>query len=130
MIAYIDSSALVKLITLEAETDALLHWLGEHRPSLFTSDLLRTEVVRAVRRFDPAALLAAKELLLSVNLLAMPSSTFAHAAELDPKIIRSLDALHLASALDLGDELDVLVTYDDRLAEACALHGVAVVSPA
>jgi uncharacterized protein len=127
--AYIDSSAFVKLISLEAETDALLRWLGEHRPSLFASELLRTEVVRAVRRFDPNALVAAKELLLSVNLLAMPSSTFARAAELDPQILRSLDALHLASALELGDDLDVLVTYDDRLAEACALHGVAVVAP-
>ncbi len=129
MNAYIDSSAFVKLISLEPETDALLAWLGTHRPTLFAGELLRTEVIRAVRRFDPGALVGAKELLQTVNLLAMPSMTFARAAELDPRILRSLDALHLASALDLGDDLDVLVTYDDRLAEACALHGVAVVAP-
>ena len=129
MNVYIDTSAFVKLISLEPETDALLQWLSEHRPTLFSSELLRTEAIRAVRRFDPAALLTAKELLLTVNLLAMPSSTFARAAELDPRILRSLDALHLASALDLGDDLDALITYDDRLAEACALHGVAVVAP-
>ena len=129
MNVYIDTSAFVKLISLEPETDALLQWLSEHRPTLFSSELLRTEAIRAVRRFDPAALLTAKELLLTVNLLAMPSSTFARAAELDPHILRSLDALHLASALDLGDDLDALITYDDRLAEACALHGVAVVAP-
>ncbi len=130
MNVYVDSSAFVKLISLEPETDALLQWLGEHRPSLFASELLRTEVIRAVRRFDASALVATKELLLTVNLLAMPSSTFARAAELDPQILRSLDALHLASALDLGDDLDGLVTYDDRLAEACALHGIAVIAPA
>jgi uncharacterized protein len=129
MIAYIDSSAFMKLISLEPETDTLLRWLAEQRPTLFASELLRTEVIRAVRRFDPDALVVAKELLLTVNLLAMPSSTFARAAELDPQILRSLDALHLASALDLGDDLDVLVTYDDRLANACLLHGVAVVAP-
>lgn len=129
MIAYIDSSAFVKLVSFEPQTDALLDWIAEARPVLFASELLRTEVIRAVRRFDPNALVAAKDLLHAVNLLAMPSSTFARAAELDPGILRSLDALHLASALDLGDDLDVLVTYDDRLAEACALHGVAVVAP-
>ncbi len=129
MNVYIDTSAFVKLVSLEPETDALLGWIGEHRPSLFASELLRTEAIRAIRRFDAAALVTAKELLLTVNLLAMPSSTFARAAELDPKILRSLDALHLASALDLGDDLDGLVTYDERLAGACALHGVAVISP-
>lgn len=130
MIAYIDSSALVKLVSLETETDALLEWITDHQPTLFGSELLRTEVIRAVRRFDPRALEAAKELLRTVNLLAMPSSTFARAGELDPQILRTLDALHLASALDLGDDLDVLVTYDDRLTEACAIHGVRVVAPA
>ncbi len=130
MIAYIDSSALVKLVSLETETDALLEWITDHQPTLFGSELLRTEVIRAVRRFDPMALEAAKELLRTVNLLAMPSSTFARAGELDPQILRPLDALHLASALDLGDDLDVLVTYDDRLTEACAIHGVRVVAPA
>lgn len=129
MIAYIDSSAFVKLISFEPQTDALLDWIAKARPSLFANELLRTEVIRAVRRFDPNALVAAKDLLHTVNLLAMPSSTFARATELDPRILRSLDALHLASALDLGDDLDVLVTYDERLAEACALHGVAVVAP-
>ena len=129
MNAYIDSSAFVKLISLEPETDALLQWLADHRPTLVASELLRTEVIRAVRRFDPNALVTAKERLLTVNLLAMPSSTFARAAELDPRILRSLDALHLASALDLGDDLDVLVTYDERLAEACMLHGIPVVAP-
>ena len=129
MNAYIDSSAFVKLLSLEPETDALLQWFADHQPTLFASELLRTEVLRAVRRFDPKGLLAAKELLHTVNLLAVPSSTFARAAELDPPVLRSLDALHLASALDLGDDLDVLVTYDDRLAEACTLRDVAVVAP-
>ena len=52
MNVYVDSSAFVKLISLEPETDALLQWLGEHRPSLFASELLRTEVIRAVQEYD------------------------------------------------------------------------------
>ena len=51
------------------------------------------------------------------------------AGRLDPTTLRSLDALHLAAALDLGDDLDGLVTYDDRLAEAAALNGVPVTTP-
>jgi uncharacterized protein len=130
MNVYIDSSAMVKLISLEPETDALINWLNQNSPTLFASELLRTEVIRAVRRFNPQSLIAAKELLLSVNLIAVSSSNLARAADLDPHILRTLDAIHLAAALDLGDDLELVLTYDDRFAAACGLHGVAVAAPA
>ncbi len=59
----------------------------------------------------------------------MSTSVFERASWLDPTLLRSLDAVHLAAALELGDELEGIVTYDDRLAEAAALHGIAVIAP-
>lgn len=71
----------------------------------------------------------ARAVLDSLILLTAPTSTFERAADLDPDLLRSLDAPHLAAALDLGDDLDGLVTYDDQLARAARLHGVTVVAP-
>jgi predicted nucleic acid-binding protein len=72
----------------------------------------------------------ARHVLDAIALLTLPSSTFDRAADLDPDLLRSLDALHLAAALDLGDDLEGIVTYDDRLARAALLHGIEVVAPA
>jgi predicted nucleic acid-binding protein len=64
------------------------------------------------------------------TLFNLTAATFERAATLDPEELRSLDALHLAAALELGDELDGIVTYDHRMAAAASLYGVAVQSPA
>ena len=130
MNCYIDASAFVKLLGHEPESEALLAWLADEQPSLFSSDLLRTEVIRAVRRAAPDLLWKCRELLLTVTLSDMPTAIFRSAAELDPTVLRSLDALHLAAALDLGDDLDSILTYDDRFAEAARSVGIAVVAPA
>ncbi len=71
----------------------------------------------------------ARAVLDSIAILTLPTSTFERAAEPDPDRLRGLDALHLAAALELGDELDGFVTYDDRLAVAASRYAVAVVSP-
>ena len=71
----------------------------------------------------------ARAVLDAVILLSMPAATFERAALLDPTIVRSLDALHLAAALELGDELAGFITYDDRLASAASAHGITVVTP-
>ena len=71
----------------------------------------------------------ARAVLDSITLLNVPAETFERAAELEPLLLRSLDAIHLAAALELGDELDGIVTYDDRLSDAAELLGVVVVSP-
>ena len=105
---YIDTSALVKLVVAEAEIEAL----------------------RAARRAAPDLVLRARVVLDSITLLAMTTTLFEAAGRLGPPDLRTLDALHLASALALGDELVAFVTYDRRLAEAAAMNGMPVVAPA
>jgi len=129
MAHYIDTSALVKLVVAEPETAALRGWIAEAQPVLVASDLVRTELMRAVRRAAPDRAVSARAVLDSLILLKAASATFDAAGRLDPDDLRSLDALHLASALDLGDDLDELITYDDRLAAAAQANGIAVVAP-
>jgi predicted nucleic acid-binding protein len=130
MAFYLDTSAAVKLVVAEPDTPALTAWLAEHDGDVVSSDLLRTELLRATRRGAPHAMPRARAVLDSLTVLTVPTSTFERAADLDPDLLRSLDALHLAAALELGDDLDGFVTYDDRLAGAARLHGVNVIAPA
>lgn len=113
----------------ETETVALRSWLQETDRELVASDVARTELIRAVRRSVPDRLLQARAVLDSVTLVEVRTSMFEGAGRLDPVGLRSLDAIHLAAALDLGDDLEGLVTYDDRLAEAAIANGVPVVAP-
>ncbi len=129
MAFYLDTSAAVKLVVEESGSRAMSRWAVAHADEVVSSDVLRTELLRATRRSAPEEMPRARAVLDSVTLLSLSSSTFDHAAELEPYLLRSLDALHLAAALELGDELDGLVAYDGRLAEAAALHGIAVVAP-
>lgn len=129
MAFYLDTSAAVKLVVAEAETAALLRWLQTQHSHVIASDLVRTELRRATRRGAPEAMERADTVLESVTLLTMSTSVFERACWLDPPILRSLDALHLAAALELGDELEGIITYDDRLAEAARLHGHEVIAP-
>jgi predicted nucleic acid-binding protein len=126
---YLDTSAAVKLVVEESGSRAMSRWARAHADEVVSSDVLRTELLRATRRSAPEEMPRARAVLDSVTLLSLSSSTFDHAAELEPYLLRSLDALHLAAALELGDELHGLVTYDDRLADTAALHGIAVVAP-
>jgi predicted nucleic acid-binding protein len=125
---YLDTSALVKLVVEEPESEELRRWLAAERV-VVSCDLARSELVRAVRGVAPASALAARNVLNAVELIALTQATFEEAARLDPDALRTLDALHLAAALELGDDLDAIVTYDVRLAEAAQAHGVAVVAP-
>lgn len=129
MAYYLDTSAAVKLVLHEAGSAALGTWVSAHAEEIVASDLLRTELLRATRRGAPAHMRRARSVLDSVTLVSLSSSTFERAAELDPPSLRSLDALHLAAALELGDELDGIVCYDDRLASSAALHGIAAIAP-
>ena len=129
MAYYLDTSAAVKLVVAETGSKALRRFLDGVTDSIVSSDLLRTELLRATRRGAPEAMEQARAVLESVTLLSIPASTFELAALLDPTMLRSLDALHLAAALELGDELTGLITYDDRLAAAASVHGVFVVAP-
>jgi hypothetical protein len=95
-----------------------------------SSRLLRTEVLRTVRRIVPELMSSAREIVGRVELVEPGASTWELAGTLDPRELRSLDALHLATALELGDEIEALVTYDRRLAEAARAQGLRVESPA
>ena len=129
MAYYLDTSAAVKLVVREPESGALTDWVAERGDEIVSSDLLRTELLRTTRRGAPERMPRARAVLDSITIIGLGSSTFERAAALEPDVLRSLDALHLASALELGDDLDGLVTYDDRLASATSLLGITVIAP-
>jgi uncharacterized protein len=130
-VIYLDSSAVVKLLIQEPESDELDSWLTLSRASapVVSSALTRVEVLRACRRVDEALLPPARDLLRGVDLVPMDSAIVDTAAELTPAVLRSLDALHLASALSLDPDLDVFVAYDARLVAAARAAGLAVATP-
>ena len=141
MAHYMDTSALVKLIVDEPETGALREWLAVEAREPVSCDLARTELLRVVRRTAPDRAVAARRtapdravaarrLLEAVTLTQVTTAVFEQAGRLDPASLRSLDAIHLAAALDLGDDLDGLVTYDSVLARAAASAGIEVTAPA
>ena len=126
---YLDASALVKLVVSESETDALWSWLAEEPREPIGCDLARTELLRAVRRVAPDRVVQARAVLEAVTLVEVTTAIFEEAGRLTPSTLRTLDAVHIAAALDLGDDLEGLVTYDERLAAAAEANGIAVTSP-
>ena len=129
MAYYVDTSALVKLVVAEEQTEHLRTWIEQTAPDLVASDLVRTELMRAVRRAAPNRVVRAREVLESIILIEVTRAVFEAAGRLDPPDLRSPDAVHLAAALDLGDDLEGVVTYDERLATAAMANGVAVLAP-
>lgn len=127
---YLDTSAIVKLVLPEPETEELLRLLSD-RPERVTSALARVEVLRAVRRAgeDGAVFRRAEEVLARLGLIEIGPAILNAAARLDPRRLRSLDAIHLATALSLGEHLGGISTYDSRLAEAAEANGVEVLAP-
>ncbi len=130
MAYYLDTSALVKLVVAETETPALLAWLKAADRAPVSCDLARTELLRAVRRAVPDRAVQARTVLDSITLVEVSTAMFEEAGRLSPTLLRSLDAVHLAAALALGDDLEGLVTYDDRLTDAAELNGLVVTAPA
>ena len=126
---YLDTSAAVKLLFAERESRAMGRWWAATGARVVSSDLLRTELLRVTRRVDPGQMTRARALLDSLTLLKLSTTLCERAAMLDPVVLRSLDALHLAAALELGDELEGIVTYDRRLAEASRALGIRSVAP-
>jgi predicted nucleic acid-binding protein len=127
-IAYLDSSALIKLVVPEAESDALrgeLRQWGRHA----SSALARTEVVRAAARVDLAARDRAIRLVRALSLIAVTDDVLDRAAELEPLALRSLDAIHVASAVLLGDALGAAIAYDGRILDALRSAGLPALAP-
>jgi len=126
---YLDTSALVKLVVAEAESAALQRWLRAEPRQPVACDLVRTELMRAVRRVAPDRAPAARQVLDSLILTQVTPALFEQAGRIDPTDLRTFDAIHLAAALDLGDDLDGIVSYDDRLNAAAGRAGIEVLSP-
>ncbi len=126
---YLDSSALVKTVVEEPESSALSAWLRD-KDRLVACELVRVEVVRAIRVSDPDAVDDARQALATLTLIRVDRELYEAAAVLDPPLLRSLDALHLAAALSVGPALAAVVTYDARMTDAARALGLQVEAPA
>ena len=126
--AYLDSSALVKLVVREPESAALRRW-ARSADGFATCALARTELIRAVAPSGPSAVARARALLRRVDLIALDDVLLDAAAGIGPDTLRTLDAIHLAAAMALGDDLTAVVTYDRRMAIGAEALGLPVVSP-
>jgi uncharacterized protein len=126
---YIDSSALVKTIVAEAQSPPLMAWLDD-KERLVSCDLIRVETVRAVRLSVPEAVPRARAAVARLTLIRLDEDLYEAAADLDPPLLRLLDALHLAAALSLGSDLGGVVTYDRRMADGAVALGLHVEAPA
>ena len=127
-IAYADASALVKLVLLEPESPAVHRWFVE-APRVATSRVGVIETIRASSRrpHDPVH---RDRLIADVAVYELDAEIASVAASIGSPALRTLDAIHLATALALIPDLDAFVTYDDRLAEAARSLGLPVMQPA
>ncbi len=125
---YLDTSAAVKLLIEEKESSALRAYLSDH--DWASSVLVRTELVRALLRVDDSVVPRALDMLAQGSLLVIDTQVLDTAARLSPPSLRSLDAIHLASALELRDELTAFIAYDDGLLSAASALGMPISSPA
>jgi uncharacterized protein len=129
-VIYLDSSAIVKLARQEAETEALRAWIAANPRPLTSSALARTEAARALGRCEPAALPVLRAVLAVLHQKPVTDEILDAAAQLPGDSLRSLDAIHLATAEELAPVLSWFVAYDKRLAEAARSRGLQVVAPA
>ena len=126
---YLDSSAFVKVVIEEAESAALRAFLAAEGARRVSSALLRAEVLRAVRHLGPDGIATVREGLRRVDLIGIDDRILDSAGILEPRVLRTLDAIHLATALAVGDDLDAIVTYDERMVAAARLMGLTTVAP-
>jgi uncharacterized protein len=127
-LAYVDTSAFVKLVLGEDEASALRAELGNWEGHV-ASRLLRTEAIRACARYGRSYARLAAEASHALALLPLDEAVLDAAAELGPAELRTLDALHLATALSLGRDLGAMLVYDARLAEGAREAGLTVHAP-
>jgi len=129
-VIYADSSALMKLLIMEPETAALGAWLEARSDTpVITSQLTVVEVIRSCRRANADALPAARMLLSTVGLVPISREVIDAAAELSGTLLRSLDAIHLATAVTIGAGLSRFLSYDRRLTESASAAGIVTAQP-
>jgi uncharacterized protein len=127
-VIYIDTSALLKLVHPEAQSMPLRTWLARHRDDLISSALIRAESRRALLRNDPASLANLPKVLSFVAQIPVTEEVLDRAAMLPDPGLRTLDAIHLASA-QLTPGINAMLAYGKRLAEAARKAGLTVASP-
>lgn len=118
----------MKLVVEERESEALRDLLARD-PDQVASAIIEVEVVRAVRRAVPQLVPQARRVVAQLAVIELTEPIRAGAALVEPATLRSLDALHLATALEIGEELDGLVTYDARMAATAKMLGLPVLAP-
>jgi uncharacterized protein len=128
-VIYLDTSALLKLVHPEAESMPLRTWLARHPADLVSSALIRTEASRALLRCDPAALPQLPVILAVIAQIPVSECVLDRSALLAEPQLRTLEAIHIASALDVPG-ITTMLAYDQRLLEAARQAGISVASPA
>ena len=127
---YLDTSALLKSIFVETHSDALQAYVREHDAEGFVSSvLLSIETRRAVQRIDPHSLPQADLELSRVGQVALADAVVEAAGRFPDPRLRSRDAIHLATALLLREELTALVSYDTQMLAAAESQRLPAVSP-
>jgi predicted nucleic acid-binding protein len=127
-LAYFDSSAIVKLVHLEPESQALIDYLASDEIEVSTSVVAEIEVIRALRRLRDTTP-EIEQALKGFYLLGLDEEVRQDACSIGATTLRSLDAVHLATALAIDDDELEFITYDDRLADAARSEGLTVVQP-
>ena len=127
-LTYVDSSAIVKLVVAEPESKALRRYLARRQP-LVSSALARTEVARALLPSGANAVARGEQALRRLQLLRVNDRVLKEAGQMPPAELHSLDAIHLASAHEMGTSVRQIVTYDERMAAAAKVSGFSVASP-
>jgi uncharacterized protein len=125
---YLDTSTALKLVKQESESAAASAFIGD-RTDLMSSALLAVEARRGTLRNDPTALPRVDVVLSRVDMIGISDAVIESASRLPDVMLRSLDAIHLATALLVREELDVLLTYDARLRTAAEAHGLPTAAP-
>lgn len=128
MRCYLDSSALAKLVIGEPESHDLRVFL-KSAGLMVTSAISETELRRAALRVSKSAVDAAPRVLSVVAQMEVSREILSAAARVQPAQLRTLDAIHLATALELLPEIDTFVTYDNKLADAAESAGMNVAQP-
>ena len=126
---YLDTSAFIKVVVTETGSDALRTFLADSPARRVSSALLRTEALRAVRHLGSDTLSVVREGLRRVELVGIDDRILDAAGILEPRVLRTLDAIHIATAMALGDDLEAVVTYDDRMLDAAQLLGLRTATP-
>lgn len=128
---YVDTSAAAKLFVAEQESPALRRWLASQpQPQLISSALLAVELIRVLSLARPAAIPAAERFLAQdVDIVEITPPVLSDAVRMPPSRLRTLDAIHLATAFDLGPVIDLVLSYDELLTAAARNAGLETVQP-